>query len=389
MPEINLLPDELREKEQKELESVRKKPKVFKIEMSSPQKEKVKQPLKASRPSFFSRLFSRKVKAASPLSSPAKPERLKTESKAGRKSEKVLHIPKVQSAKDQTSPDFLADNISVSKKESEKRESKFEDRVVMPHGRGLSVKGRKRKEKFFSKPPRLTRLKIRSNGQKKRFSFWQKFITKKSVTEKEAKKERLDERGKRLDVNLIPEDLAKKPELDFSKRLFTSGVIIFVFILLIAGGYLGISYYQFKITRQIKGLEVEIVALNQQISKHEETRLAALELQERLGVIHQLLEDHVYWTEFFDLLEGYTINEVYYTNFSMAGRDKLSISAIGKDYNSVAKQLVAFQDATDFVKSVRIDAASAEVSQEDGSYSGVSFNINLEFLPDVFLKPIE
>lgn len=67
MPEINLLPDELRQKEQRELESVRKKPKVFNIEMSRPQKEEVKQPLRTSQPSFFTRLFSKKEKPAKVL----------------------------------------------------------------------------------------------------------------------------------------------------------------------------------------------------------------------------------------------------------------------------------------------------------------------------------
>jgi len=347
-------------------------------------------PLKTSRPSFFSRLFSKKTKpAASSSSEPKVRDSDPKETDEKKTSEKVFHIPKIESAKDQASPDLLAGNISVSKRESEKAESESEDRVVMPHGSGLSVKEQKGKEKFAPEPPKLARFKAKDSKPKKKFSFWKIFTGEKDKKDKRTSEERLDERGKRLDVNLIPEEFAKKPEVKLSRKLFIGGMVVFISVLLVGGGYLGISWYQIKITEQIKGLETEIAILNQQISKYEKGKSVALELQRHLGIIHQLLDDHIYWTQFFALLEKYTIDEVYFTNFSMAGGDNLSISAIGRDYNSVAKQLVVFQNATDFVRSVRIDAASAEIDQEEGSYAGVSFNINLEFLSDIFLKPIE
>jgi hypothetical protein len=164
---------------------------------------------------------------------------------------------------------------------------------------------------------------------------------------------------------------------------------IFIFILLVVGGYLGITWYQLKITREIEELETDIIALDRQIDRYESEKSAALELQNRLAVIRELLDSHVYWTKFFGLLEKYTIDEVYYINFSMAGSEKLIISAVGKDYESVAKQLIAFQQATDFVETVRINAAAAEIDPEEGTYTGVNFNIDLEFLPGVFLEPIE
>ena len=166
-------------------------------------------------------------------------------------------------------------------------------------------------------------------------------------------------------------------------------MVIFICILLVALVYLGITWYQLRITQQIKEIEIEIAEVNKQISQLETKKTAALDLQNRLNLIRQLLDRHVYWTKFFDLLEKYTISDVYYTNFSMVGNDRLSISAIGKDYNSVAQQLVAFQNAADFVKNVRIDSASAEIDTAGGNYIGVSFSVYLEFVPGIFLDPIK
>ena len=73
MPDINLLPDDLREKEGREIESAKKKPRVFQIDMSHPAKEKMAVPFKTPpKLSLFGRLFSRKAKSAKPWSAPPK-----------------------------------------------------------------------------------------------------------------------------------------------------------------------------------------------------------------------------------------------------------------------------------------------------------------------------
>ena len=196
------------------------------------------------------------------------------------------------------------------------------------------------------------------------------------------------EGGDFLDVNLIPEDLAKHPELELPRKSTASGIIIFAVVLLIFAGYLGITWYQLNVTSQIGELEVRIKNLDTQIESAQAGKDEALALQERLGLVKDLLDHHVYWTRFFSMLEKYTITDVYYNNFAMSGQDKLVISAVAKDYQAVAEQLVALEQATDFVSSVRIDSASADIDFETGESAGVSFNINLEFKPGVFLKPV-
>ncbi len=201
-------------------------------------------------------------------------------------------------------------------------------------------------------------------------------------TKKEAKKDKQDF----LDVNLMPqEETFMQPELEVSKKLYLSAMIIFSSIFIVAVLYLGITLYQLSIAKNISEIEKEINDLGQKISSVEGNKNEALAVQSHFEAADKLIKKHIYWTKFFGFLEKYTNNDVYYTSFSMAGQDKLVISAVGKDYQSVAKQLVSFQKAGDFIKNVRIDAASADIVDEAGNYQ-VNFNINLEFQPAVFFE---
>ncbi len=127
--------------------------------------------------------------------------------------------------------------------------------------------------------------------------------------------------------------------------------------------------------------------LDAEIATNQQQTSGAVAVQGNLKTIKELLNSHIYWTKFFGLLEKYTLADVFYTNFSMSGKEKLTIAATGRDYITVAKQLVAFQDAADFAKTVKIDAAAAQ-TDEQNQISGVTFTINLDLGPDVFSRPI-
>lgn len=382
MPEINLLPNELREKEEKEIGSTKKKARSFSVPLSSPQREKSEMPLTAPRSSLLSRLFYRptpktKLAPASEADSEIKkedqapktsPEKIVfTQSEPLEKIESDLFADRTPSEKD-----VATDSIKTA---PEPPAVKKNDSAVAVKEVPSAQKTPKKKFSFFARHPKLVDSKIEEpEGASK------KNLHKKSFGRKH------DEGDSVLDVNLIPSDMAKRPELELKAKAIKSSVAIFVTILLIIGTYLGITWYQLKIAQEIKSIEGQIKDYDGKIAAQEKEKNAALDLQQRLVLVKQLFDNHVYWTKFFALLEKYTSAEVYYTNFSMVGQDKLVISAVGKDYQSVARQLVAFQNANDFVKSVRIDSASARIDSETGKFDGVNFNVNLEFIPGVFIR---
>ena len=208
---------------------------------------------------------------------------------------------------------------------------------------------------------------------------------------KPVKNGRNGEKGKKdrpavFGVNLLAQAFGGTRDLGLGRKFIISGLAGLTAIILVAGVYFGIVIYQNTVQGDISRAKEQVASLDREIAGLEKEKEEALDLQKRLNLIKDLLAKHVYWTDFFRLLEKYTIDEVYYMNFSMAGKDKLVISAVGKDYKSLAKQFLAFEQAKDFIQTVRIDSASADIDAQKGVYKGVKFNINLEFAPDVFLK---
>ncbi|RJQ35408.1 hypothetical protein C4566_00610 [Candidatus Parcubacteria bacterium] len=124
--------------------------------------------------------------------------------------------------------------------------------------------------------------------------------------------------------------------------------------------------------RQISDLEVEILkfeAFNQTIDV----------LGKNIKMTHEALNKHIHWINFFELLEKYTVSDVYYHGFAAGNDGALTLSATGGSYDSVAKQLKLLQqdEAKEFVQSVAISGA-----QMGGS--GVEFSMVLVLNPDIF-----
>ena len=383
--DINLLPEEFRDKERKEIEAQRKKPKVIRIAMTSPPADRTAQVPDAPKPSLLSRLFSARSGTATPL--PPKPSE-KSEA-AGKEiqqaTEKELHIPASQTPSKEIRVDLLSGGFLFGRKETPSAPLPEPEQAAGKLPRDAAVAGK----------PRLTldlHAAKKQRGKKKRGTFFERLVFGRRSRGSAGEAERDFRRGEReteIDVNLIPYELSSHPELEVPKKLFTVGVTAFVALLLVAVAYLGITWYQLRIAREIRNLEQEIVELNDAIKNFEQQRRAALSLQDRLRLVRELLNNHIYWTKFFAMLEKYTLPEVYFTSFAMSGTEDLTLSAETDGYRSVARQLVVLQQAPDFVEKVDINSAAANYSFETGELRSVAFTISLKLQPDVFRQPLD
>lgn len=382
MPEVNLLPDEFRTKENKELESYRKQSKGFSIKLSQPTKENQKEkPVK--KPGFFAKLFSSKknkqTKIVEPKSSfiPGKKFEIKIDQPTGPKISEpkpvVISKPAIIKETKSTFTNGAKTDLKLPKPEVKKEEIKVESIKPTIEVKPKIKKAKFNWKKFFSRKknePIIDKINHGSN--------------KKIRSTKPGREEKMNF----LDINLIPLELSRHPEFKFSQKMFIFIGSIFLTFLLVFSAYLGLIWYQIIVTRQIQSIKEEIFVLDDNILKYQKEEISIKDLQGKFKYIEGILNNHIYWTKFFSMLEKNTVQEVYYTNFSMSGQEKVVISAVGKDYNSVAKQLLAFKNATDFIQNVRIDSAAAIVDK-DGNYAGVNFNIYLDFQPLVFNNPVK
>ena len=193
---------------------------------------------------------------------------------------------------------------------------------------------------------------------------------------------------KTLAINLIPEEFARHPELNLSRKflVYLLALGVSAFAVLVVGQIIGL--YQYWIGNEIRQTEQINVQYRAQIDDYQATLTEAQALQQELLTMQQLLGAHRYWTRVFDALQKVTIDEVYFTSFSSASDGSLELSAHGRDYESVARQLVAFQQATDVIATVSITGASAILDQDTCQVGEVGFAASLRLRPEVFFIPL-
>lgn len=190
-------------------------------------------------------------------------------------------------------------------------------------------------------------------------------------------------------INLLPENLILKlkPQKKTIALAITGAAAVLAVVLI----YLGLLFYQSRLKVQATKAIEEAGRVDQEIIGLKSFSQEAILTKNRAEAAKKLLNQHIYWTKFFEALGKHTVGEVSYTSFSGDITGKISLNGIGQTYESVAKQLVAFQKATDFIKTVEIRSASLESSDSEGETAltpalGVNFTASLTLVPDIFYK---
>lgn len=149
--------------------------------------------------------------------------------------------------------------------------------------------------------------------------------------------------------------------------------------------------YRDRIGNESKTLETSIFSIKKTIEEYDFQRKQMEGLKARLIALEDLLTNHVYWTQVFSMLEKYTIDDVYFKSFAATQEGSIILSAVGKDYEAVAKQLVAFQQAKDFISDAKINAAVAAINQKNDIITLVKthFDVVLNLMPEVFLLKLQ
>jgi len=134
----------------------------------------------------------------------------------------------------------------------------------------------------------------------------------------------------------------------------------------------------FALGRYQSSLEKQSGQLSDQLVESERTRDKKGEqnlkiLKERMTLVSSILEEHIYWTKAFSLVEGLLQGQVRFKSFSGTTDDsKIRIQGQATNYTVLAKQLAAF-----FTDRIIIDISLGKVSvSPDGT---VEFNLEIIF----------
>lgn len=204
-----------------------------------------------------------------------------------------------------------------------------------------------------------------------------------------------------LDLNLIKEETS----LDFNWRknifslIFILGVVIFVVLEI----YLGLNWWQKDEEARLEVAKAEMKILNQEVSKTREEAKDALAYIEKTKIISPLLENHIYWTNFFSWLEKNTLSTISFEAFDASLNEEFALSGEAGSYAEVSWQVKQLQDSEYVTRVEILDASLGEVPatreelealaaagesiiSTEPEIPGVSFTLNLEMNQNIFKK---
>ena len=191
----------------------------------------------------------------------------------------------------------------------------------------------------------------------------------------------------KLNINLVPAELAFKDEVGIRRKTIALVLSIIVAGLLVFGAHFTIGVIQKRVTRDMFIKQNEILELNMAVGKSQQGKTETIVLQRKLLSLDKILDNHIRWTKFFTLLEKYTLEGVYYDGMSADINGQLELPVSASSYREGAKQIVVFENADDFIKSIEVGDISLDVASNQG-VSGVSFDLKIE-LADRLLTVVD
>ena len=192
-----------------------------------------------------------------------------------------------------------------------------------------------------------------------------------------------------LKTNLIKGEVTTF--VSWSKYSNIAVMAIGLSILIIAVLFFGLSYWETVANQEGESLVSEIKDLDMRINVLREETKEIDQFQRKLNLATKLLNNHIYWTKFFAVLEDIVISEARITNSfqgSLTGEYDFSIEV--NSFESIYNQLRVLR-SHEAVISAAVDSGSFVASgydkkAEKESDAKVEFKLKLDLSPDIFFN---
>lgn len=210
-------------------------------------------------------------------------------------------------------------------------------------------------------------------------SFLEKFQTKLNKLLKkdslEDEKEQGDEVGDSVNNNgdmFLPKSKWKAPHVlktnlirdevttffEWRKNLIKLSVYLIVSSMIVGGLYLALLQYEKESSKYGDDIVREIEKIEKTIASLEEKKNNADQLRGDVEIVQELLEKHIYWSEFFKFLEDNLLPNVYLTDGISGEADgNYSFSAVTDNFSTITDQIRVL-NANENVKSVSVLSAN-------------------------------
>jgi hypothetical protein len=183
-----------------------------------------------------------------------------------------------------------------------------------------------------------------------------------------------------IPTSFVPKQavVARKSVSGFNPFLMVSYIIFFVWVVV---GILVFSY-QWYLTKTSEQKKAALVTAQNNIDQASLTDF--IRLRDRFTISKETLDKHVTLSQFFDKIEGITIQNAHFTNLKLTVLDnrtaKLEMTGTARNFNALAAQSSAFTTDKDIRKAI---FSGFVIDPKDGS---VTFQITAEVEPSLITQ---
>lgn len=190
-------------------------------------------------------------------------------------------------------------------------------------------------------------------------------------------------------LDLLKTDLIKDEieiQFDWSSHLASFLLLFIIAFIIVAESCVFFRWWgEDKEFQGTNYLEEEIAYINQEIERIKPEYDEAMLFADRLKLSVGSLDRHIYWTNFFTLLEANTLKNIYYRNFSGDIYGNYVLPAVSNNVLAINYQSKVFS-ASDMVLSTEVSDENIinTVDSEGTERSVINFNFNLNLSNKIF-----
>lgn len=182
------------------------------------------------------------------------------------------------------------------------------------------------------------------------------------------------EKTQRSGINLVPENSRAVPKRSIFFMFFYPFLVVSI---VVVASYFALRAYDLQTQNKIKTVETNISETISSTGNYNQLISEIEDWQNKTIRIKELLTKHIYWTEFFRKLEDNTLENVRFNNFSGNIQGNLTFVASAPNYETVVRQWMHLKRADKFVRNVIINGATLSMNKENASGVSFSVTLDL------------
>ncbi len=189
-----------------------------------------------------------------------------------------------------------------------------------------------------------------------------------------------------LEVNLVRDEVAV--EFNWGRRLGSLFLILLLVAALVAEIYFGLDWWQGQERTQAEKLRAEHLIATGQINNINNNSKDFFDFKNKTSLVEQLIDQHIYWSDFFTWLEQNTLSSVRYLDFSGDIGGDYTLAAQTKNYRDISWQTKAFKD-NPWVDEVSVSSGvlqEEDIENSDIKEEWVNFSVVLKIKPQIFYR---